>query len=98
MLDSLPNTKPKNLADLYPKASPEALDLLKKLLQFNPSKRLTAEQALEHPYVAKFHDPANEPACEAPLKIMVDDNEKRSVSEYRDLLYAEILKRKRDVR
>ena len=48
--------------------------------------------------MAKFHDPANEPACEAPLKIMVDDNEKRSVSEYRDLLYAEILKRKRDVR
>ena len=48
--------------------------------------------------MAKFHDPANEPACETPLKIMVDDNEKRSVSEYRDLLYAEILKRKRDVR
>jgi mitogen-activated protein kinase 15 len=40
MLDSL-NIKPqKSLSALYPEAPPDALDLLKKLLQFNPEKRI----------------------------------------------------------
>lgn len=43
MLESLPPTKPKKLRDIFPSASDDALDLLKNLLQFNPSKRLTAE-------------------------------------------------------
>jgi mitogen-activated protein kinase 15 len=46
MLESLPATKPKKLRDMFPTASDDAIDLLKNLLQFNPGKRLTAEQAL----------------------------------------------------
>ena len=30
------------------------MDLLRKLLQFNPEKRLTADEALMHPYVRKY--------------------------------------------
>lgn len=51
MLESLPPTKPKRLRDIFPTASDDSLDLLKSLLHFNPHKRLTAEQALRHPYV-----------------------------------------------
>jgi serine/threonine protein kinase len=36
-----------------PSASSEALHLLKQLLLWNPGKRLTAEQAMTHPYVAR---------------------------------------------
>ena len=46
MIESLPATKVKKLKDVFPSASDEALDLLKNLLIFNPSKRLTAVQAL----------------------------------------------------
>jgi len=61
MLESLPPTKPRKLKDMFPTASPEALDLLKNLLHFNPNKRLSADQALKHPYVAQFHNPDEEP-------------------------------------
>lgn len=67
MLDSLQPKTGKALGDL-PQCPADALDLLKKLLQFNPNKRLTAEQALEHPYLSKFHDPATEPSALALLR------------------------------
>ncbi|KAJ9125408.1 hypothetical protein QFC22_000368 [Naganishia vaughanmartiniae] len=48
---------------LYPKANPLALDLLSKLLCFDPAKRISCEEALNHPYLAVWHDPADEPVC-----------------------------------
>lgn len=52
MLESLPPTRTKRLRDIFPTASDDALDMLKNLLHFNPDKRLTAEECLQHPYVA----------------------------------------------
>lgn len=51
MLESLPTTKAKKLKDIFPSASGEAIDLIKNLLMFNPTKRYTVEQALAHPFV-----------------------------------------------
>ena len=51
MLESVKKPKKKkSLSDLFPKASPEALNLLYKLLQFDPKNRITAVNALHHPY------------------------------------------------
>jgi serine/threonine protein kinase len=61
---------------LFPNASPEAEDLLIRLLQFNPSKRITAEEALRHPYVAQFHNPGDEPYCDHVITIPINDNTK----------------------
>lgn len=33
------------------------------MLTFDPAVRISCEQALEHPYLAAWHDPADEPAC-----------------------------------
>lgn len=91
MLDSLTPTEPRNLADVFPNASAEALDLLKQSLQFNPEKRITAEEALEHPYVEQFHDAALEPACEFIIQIAISDDQKLSIKEYRDALYKDVI-------
>lgn len=41
-----------------------ALDLLSKMLVFDPLKRITVEEALQHPYLAKLHDKDDEPTAE----------------------------------
>lgn len=98
MLESLPPVRARSLRELFPTASPEAEDLLIRLLQFNPNKRINAEEALRHPYVAQFHNPADEPYCDHVITIPINDNTKYSISEYRDKLYAEIVKRKKELR
>ena len=54
-----------------------------KLLVFNPSKRLTSEQVLRHPYVAQFHNPADEPVLTRVIVLPISDNTKYTVQEYR---------------
>ena len=38
----------------------QALDLIRKMLVFNPKNRLTVEEALRHPYLKDFHVPQEE--------------------------------------
>uniref|UniRef100_A0A8C6NZ31 Mitogen-activated protein kinase 15 n=1 Tax=Nothobranchius furzeri TaxID=105023 RepID=A0A8C6NZ31_NOTFU len=79
---------------LQPSVPPDAIDLLKRLLVFNPDKRLTADQALQHPYVARFHNPAKEPALNYDVVLPVDDDVQLSVGQYRNKLYEMILERR----
>jgi len=48
---------------LYPRANPLAIDLLTQMLQFDPIRRISCEQAVTHPYFTVWHDPADEPSC-----------------------------------
>ncbi|EAS03289.2 extracellular response kinase (macronuclear) [Tetrahymena thermophila SB210] len=89
-----PTQNTKTLQQMIPMASDDALDLLQNLLQFNPKKRITAEQALSHPYVRQFHNPNDEPVCGRIIQIPLDDNKKYSMRFYRDKLYYEISPRK----
>lgn len=45
---------------LFPQADPKALDLLGKMLTFNPYSRISVEEALAHPYLEQYYDPADE--------------------------------------
>ncbi|KAF7343430.1 Pkinase-domain-containing protein [Mycena venus] len=50
-----------NLAQVLPKASPAALDLLERLLKFDPSERISAADALSHPYFTETTNAAPAP-------------------------------------
>jgi len=48
---------------LFPNASENALKLLERMLTFAPEKRITVEEALQHPYLALLHEPGDEPSA-----------------------------------
>ncbi|OLP87897.1 Extracellular signal-regulated kinase 2 [Symbiodinium microadriaticum] len=98
MLESLPMSRPRPLSEMFPSASVEALDLLRLCLQFNPNKRVSAKEALRHPYVVQFHNPEDEFDCDRTIRIPIDDNTKLTVQDYRDRLYNEVLKKKKEQR
>lgn len=62
-----PPVEPIDFRIVFPNAPIEALDLLKKLLCLDPTKRLTADGGLNHPFVVSVRDPAEEVECAQPF-------------------------------
>ncbi|VTZ68714.1 mitogen-activated protein kinase 2, putative [Plasmodium chabaudi chabaudi] len=46
-----PHRKPTNLKQKYSSISEDGINLLESMLKFNPNKRITIDQALDHPYL-----------------------------------------------
>ncbi|XP_036210383.1 mitogen-activated protein kinase 1 isoform X4 [Myotis myotis] len=80
---SLPHKNKVPWNRLFPNADSKALDLLDKMLTFNPHKRIEVEQALAHPYLEQYYDPSDEPIAEAPFKfdMELDDLPKEKLKE-----------------
>lgn len=69
----------------------EAKALMKNLFKLNPNKRGTAASALEHIYLADFHDLEQEIVYpHGPIRIGFSDGEKLTANEYRNRLYSSI--------
>ena len=64
-----------SFSSLFTKSNPVALDLLSKMLIFNPRKRYTVEQCISHPYFEGLHNPEEEPISDAPFDWSFDDIE-----------------------
>ncbi|KAG6470726.1 hypothetical protein ZIOFF_071803 [Zingiber officinale] len=73
-IKSLPQNLGIPFASIYPHANPFAIDLLKKMLVFDPSKRIDVTEALQHPYMASFYDPLFDPATDGPVDLGFDDD------------------------
>ncbi|OQV12800.1 Mitogen-activated protein kinase 3 [Hypsibius exemplaris] len=83
-LDSLPSKAKQPWNKLYPTADAQALDLLDKMLYFNPNSRIVVEDALAHPYLSVFYDPTDEPVAEEPFtreKMELDDLPKEELKQ-----------------
>ena len=88
-LQRLPVREPVDLSILFPEATELALDFLRQILVLDPRKRLSATEALSHAYLARYHDPKEEPVCTPPFDFSF---EKKLVSkkDLRKAIYEEI--------
>ncbi|KAH8263102.1 hypothetical protein KR044_004369 [Drosophila immigrans] len=74
-LESLPFKPNVPWSRLFPNADALALDLLGKMLTFNPHKRIPVEEALAHPYLEQYYDPGDEPVAEVPFRINMENDD-----------------------
>uniref|UniRef100_A0A8C8HF99 mitogen-activated protein kinase n=1 Tax=Oncorhynchus tshawytscha TaxID=74940 RepID=A0A8C8HF99_ONCTS len=63
-INSLPQMPKRNFSDVFIGANPQAVDLLEKMLVLDTDKRITAAEALAHPYFSQYHDPDDEPEAD----------------------------------
>lgn len=86
---SLPRTEKRNFSDVFRGANPLAIDLLEKMLELDADKRITAEQALAHPYLEKYADPSDEPTSSLYDQSFEDMD--LPVERWKELVFEEVI-------
>ncbi|KAI0322798.1 kinase-like domain-containing protein [Amylostereum chailletii] len=87
---TLPIRKKTALTKIIPNADPQALDLLDKMLTFDPSTRITVADALSHPWLSSYHDVNDEPECTRPFERWREIEELVTLEDFRTALWNEI--------
>ncbi|KAK1270070.1 Mitogen-activated protein kinase 5 [Acorus gramineus] len=90
LIREVPSQPRQPFARKFPSVHPEAIDLIEKMLTFNPATRITVEEALSHPYLARLHDIADEPNC---MEVFNFDFEQHVLTEnqMKEMIYRESL-------
>lgn len=69
-----------------------------KMLAFDPSDRLDVYKALEHPWLAAYHDESDEPVCAAKFERWREIEKLETIEDFRTALWNEIEDYRREVR
>eukprot|EP01083_Nonionella_stella_P054929 144975_1 len=92
---SLPQRKEGRLVKMFPDADTKALGLLSRLLTFDVDKRITIDDALNHPYLDTVRDQSSE-CMESNVNVNSESLELESMpmntKELKGLLLEEVLK------
>ncbi|EZG06501.1 CMGC/MAPK/P38 protein kinase [Trichophyton rubrum CBS 735.88] len=89
-VQSLPKRQRQPLSEKFKDADPLAVDLIEKMLVFDPRARTSAVQALAHEYLAPYHDPTDEPVAGERFDWSFNDAE-LPVDSWKIMMYSEIL-------
>lgn len=68
------------------------------MLCFDPESRITVGQALEHPWLAGYHDVDDEPLCPTPFDRWREIEALETIEQFREALWKEIEEYRKEVR
>ena len=88
-LRKLPDKQPVPFSHQFPGTPRPALDLLRKMLQIHPRKRITVEEALAHPFFSQLHSPQDEPVAKKPFDFSFE-KEKLTRLRLKELIWREV--------
>lgn len=90
-MDGLPRKEKADMNQIFNGADPQEVDMIEKMLTWNPNNRMTVDQALDHPFVENLHDPFDEPVT-YPFEDFEFESPNLTMEEVKDLMWKEILK------
>ncbi len=85
-LNSLKSRNKMNLKSKFPGSSDDSLDLLDKMLQFNPHKRITLQEALDHPLFDQIRDIQKEQVASFSLDFEYEKDQNLTMDKIRWIL------------
>ncbi|KAF8051396.1 hypothetical protein N665_1735s0015 [Sinapis alba] len=89
-LRHLPRFDRQSLYLKFPNVPYSAIDLIEKMLKFDPRQRISVEDALAHPFLETLHDITDEPICRTPLEVDLEEHS-LTVEQIKELIYQEAL-------
>ena len=91
-VEAFPRIRPKDLREIFPALTPNELDLLKKMISFNPRNRITLDQALNHPYFFPVRDENYEILAKTPADFIFDGDQQVDLPMLREIFKREIIR------
>jgi len=89
-VQSLPKRERVPFSQKIRTADADAINLLEKMLVFDPRTRIDATEALAHEYVSPYHDPTDEPVAAEKFDWSFNDAD-LPVDTWKVMMYSEIL-------
>ena len=75
-----------DLQKAWPELPAELVDLLDKMLEIDPLKRLTAKDALKHTFFRELHDPEDEPDFEGKFDFSFETDSSLDLKDFQRLI------------
>lgn len=79
-----------DFAELYPAAGKHAIDLINKMLLFNPYFRITVDEVLAHPFFKSIREPSKETVANKPIELAFEKEGELNADRLRNLFIEEI--------
>ena len=73
----------------FPDTPPDALALLRSMLEVHPKKRIAVNESLRHPFLSQLHSPEDEPVAESAFDFSFE-REKLHRTRLQELIWQEV--------
>ncbi|KAE8135898.1 kinase-like domain-containing protein [Aspergillus pseudotamarii] len=90
IIRSLERREPRPLQSVIQNLDDSARSMLERMLTLDPQERISAEEALQHPYVRMYHDPTDEPIAEERFDWVFNGGE-FDKEMLKDMIFMEVL-------